>query len=81
MVTGGNVLGMLIPEGGWYIAGDEYENIKFIECEPITKEEFEAGFTQYKTWKADQDAAKAVTKTALLERLGITEDEAKLLLS
>lgn len=28
-----------------------------------------------------EEAAKAVSKTALLERLGITEDEAKLLLS
>jgi hypothetical protein len=81
MASGADVLRMLIPQGGYYIAGDEYENIQFIECEPITKAKFKAGFAQYEVWKAEQDAAKAATKTALLDRLGITEDEAKLLFS
>jgi hypothetical protein len=80
MATGADVLSKLIPTGGWYIAGNEYENIQFIECEPITKSEFEAGFAQYDAWKAEQDAAKAHERAALLERLGITEDEARLLL-
>jgi len=35
----------------------------------------------YDVWKAEQDSAKAAQKAALLERLGITEDEAKLLLA
>lgn len=74
------VLQMLIPNGGYVQYGEEYEGIEFIECEPITKEEYEAGFDQYDAWKAEQDAAKAAQKTALLDRLGITEDEAKLLL-
>jgi hypothetical protein len=81
MITGANVLGMLIPTGGWYIAGDDYENIQFLECEPITKAEFEAGFAKYEAWKAEQDAKKAADKAALLERLGITEAEAHLLLA
>jgi hypothetical protein len=80
MVTGGNVLGMLIPTGGWYIAGDDYENIQFIECEPITKAQFTAGFAQYEAWKAEQDAKRVADKAALLHRLGITADEAALLL-
>lgn len=75
------VLSMLIPNGGWVISGNEYEGIEFLECDPITKAEFEAGFAQYDAWKAEQDAAQATAKAALLERLGITEDEAKLLLS
>jgi hypothetical protein len=75
------VLRMLIPQGGYTQIGTEYEGIEFIECEPITKEEYEAGFAQYDAWKAEQDAAKAAQKAALLDRLGITEDEAKLLLS
>ncbi len=75
MATGAEVLRMLMPQGGYYIAGDEYENIKFIECEPITKAEFEAGFAQYDAWKAEQDAAKAQAKAALLERLGLTQEE------
>jgi len=75
MATGAEVLRMLMPQGGYYIAGDEYENIKFIECEPITKAEFETGFAQYDAWKAEQDAAKAQAKAALLERLGLTQEE------
>jgi hypothetical protein len=81
MAIGADVLRMLIPEGGWAISGDDYEGITFIEAEPITKAEFEAGFAQYDAWKAEQDLAKANSKAALLDRLGITEEEAKLILS
>ena len=81
MTTGTDVLSMLIPQGGWVIYGDEYEGIQFLECEPITKEQFEDGFAQYDAWKAQQDAAAAAAKQALLDRLGITADEARLLLS
>ena len=80
MATNTDVLRMLIPNGGYVARGNEYEGIEFLECEPITKEQFEAGFAQYDTWKAEQDAAKAHERAALLERLGITEDEARLLL-
>ena len=81
MATGADVLSKLIPTGGWYIAGNEYEAIQFIECEPITKEQFEAGFAEADAWKAEQDAARAAAKAALLAKLGITTDEARLLLS
>jgi len=81
MATGGDVLGMLIPAGGWAITGEDYEGIQFLECEPITKAQFEAGFAQYDAWKAEQDLAKAAQKAALLAKLGITADEARLLLS
>lgn len=75
------VLAMLIPNGGYVQFGEEYEGIQFLECEPISKAEYEAGFAQYDAWKAEQDAAKAADKQALLDRLGITAEEAKLLLS
>ena len=81
MATGADVLSKLIPNGGWYIAGNDYEAIQFIECEPITKAQFQAGFAEFDAWKAQQDSDKASAKAALLTRLGITEDEAKLLLS
>ena len=74
------VLGMLIPEGGYYQVGEAYEDIQFLECEPITKKQYEDGFAQYDAWKAEQDATKAAQKAALLERLGITEAEARILL-
>lgn len=75
MAKGSDVLSMLIPNGGWAITGNDYEGIQFLECEPITKAEFEAGFAQYDAWKAEQDAAKAQTKAALLQRLGLTQEE------
>ena len=80
MIRGADVLEMLIPQGGWVITGETYEGIQFLECEPITKEQFESGFAQYEAWKAEQNAAKAATKQALLNRLGITEEEAQLLI-
>jgi hypothetical protein len=80
MAKGGEVLRMLIPDGGWIISGDDYEGITFLECEPITKAQFEAGFAQYDSWKAEQDAVQAAAKAALLTRLGLTADEFNTLL-
>ena len=80
MATSVEVLSMLLPDGGWVLTGDEFEGIQFIEATPITKKQFQDGFAKYDAWKAKQNAAKANAKAALLERLGITEDEAKLLL-
>jgi hypothetical protein len=80
MAKGSDVLEMLIPTGGWVCRGDSFADIEFIDCEPITKKEFEAGFAKYDAWKVEQDAAKATQKNAILERLGITEDEARLIL-
>jgi hypothetical protein len=81
MARGSDVLTLLRPEGGWIIYGDDFDSIQWIYGEPITKQEFEEGFAQYDAWKAEQDAARAAQKAALLNRLGITEDEAKLLLA
>lgn len=80
MAKSHEVLRMLIPQGGWATFGDTFEDVLFIECEPISKTEFEAGFAQYDKWKEEQDATKAHERAALLARLGITEDEARLLL-
>ncbi len=82
MANGGDVLSMLIPNGGWYIVGDDYESIKFLECEPITKKQFTDGFAQYDAWKAEQDAAKAAAKAGAeskLEALGLTTEDLKAL--
>jgi hypothetical protein len=82
MASGGDVLELLIPTGGWVIYGDDFDSIIYDEgVTPITKAEFEAGFAKYEAWKAEQDAKKAADKAALLERLGITEAEAHLLLA
>ena len=81
MAKNREVLEMLIPNGGYIYTGETYEGIEFIECEPITKKQWQEGFAQYDAWKAEQDAAQAAAKAALFDRLGITEDEAKLLLA
>ena len=82
MATGIEVLTMLIPTGGWVIAGDTYEGIQFLECDPITKEQFEAGFKIADAWKAEQEAAKLAKRAAALaklEALGLDEDYLKAL--
>lgn len=81
MATGAEVLEMLIPTGGWAITGDDWQGVQFLEAEPITKAQFDAGFAAFDAWKAEQVATKTAEKTALLAKLGITADEAKLLLS
>jgi hypothetical protein len=80
MATGGDVLSMLCPDSEWVIRGGDFDSIEWIKGEPITKEQFEAGFAQYDAWKAQQDADKASQRAALLARLGITAEEAALLL-
>ena len=81
MATGAEVLLMLCPNTEWVISGDDFDSIQWVKGDKITKAQFEAGFAQYDAWKAEQDSAKAAQKAALLNRLGITEDEAKLLLA
>jgi hypothetical protein len=82
MAKGSEVLSMLLPDGGWILSGEKFEDIEFIyDRAKCTKAQFEAGFAAYDAWKSEQDAAKAADKEALLDRLGITADEAKLLLS
>jgi hypothetical protein len=70
------VLQMLCPNSIYHQIGETYEAINwFSEIPPITKKQYEDGFAQYDAWKAEQDAIKAQTKAALLERLGLTQEE------
>jgi hypothetical protein len=78
MATGSDVLRMLISTGGWVIAGDEFEGIQFLECEPITEAQYKAGFAKYDAWKAEQDAKVVADKAsaqAKLAALGLTTDD------
>jgi len=75
-----DVVRMLRPEGGWVVRGNDYEGIEFIECEPFTKKEWTDAFAKCDAWIAKQDAAKEAQRQAILDRLGLTADEAKLLL-
>lgn len=78
MATGADVLEMLIPNGDYSITGGTYEGINFMNCEPITKKQFQDGFAQYDAWKAKQDANKAAAKAAAqskLAALGLTVED------
>ena len=76
------VLAFLRPEGNYVQLGEDYEGITFLDgCEPFTKKEYLDAFAQFDSWKAEQNSKAASDKAALLARLGITADEAKLLLA
>lgn len=82
MATSSEILKMLLPNGGWITVGNDWDGVQFLNCEPITKEEFEAGFAQYDAWKAEQDAKVAADKEAAqakLAALGLTADDLKAL--
>lgn len=81
MATGAEVLQQLLPDGGWTISGDDFEGIDFHGGKTITQAEFLAGFSNADAYKAQQDAAKAQARAALLAKLGISAEEAALLLS
>lgn len=77
-----DVLEMLCDGVEYICRGADYEDIDWLGNEPaITKKQFEDGFAKYDEMVASKESAKAATKAALLERLGITEEEAKLLLA
>lgn len=81
-ITGGEVMSYLLPKGGWSIRDEDFSTVVFDEgVDTITEDEFKAGFATYAAWKAEQELIKANTKADLLERLGITAEEAQLLLS
>ncbi len=81
MATGTEVLEMLLPQGGWIITGNDWSGVQFIDERPkCTETQYTTGFAQYDNWKIEQAEANATVKAALLARLGIAADEAKLLL-
>jgi phosphatidate phosphatase APP1 len=68
------------PNAEFVLVGDEIQWVDTKQAQP-TEAEIEAGWVAYQT-KVEADKQKAVSaKAALLERLGITAEEAKLLLS
>lgn len=79
MATGGDVLTMLCPLGGWVISGDDFNSIIWVDERPRCSEiEFKAGFAQYDNLKAEQDAKTAAHKAsaqAKLTALGLTVDD------
>ena len=82
MPKGFEVMEMLIPTGGWIITGNDYEGIQFLDCDPITKKEYDAGCLAYPAWKTQQETKAKLDRanaTAKLETLGLTADDLKAL--
>ena len=84
MTSAIEVLDYLLPQGGWYIAGDTFDDIQWLDNSrpKVTKAQFMAGFAQYDAWKAQQDSAAEAAKEsaqAKLAALGLTADDLKAL--
>jgi hypothetical protein len=79
MANAGDVMSMLCPAGGWIMYGDDFDGIIWVDDRPrCTKEQFEAGFAQYDTWKAEQETqaqAKRQVALAKLAALGLEPDD------
>jgi hypothetical protein len=68
------------PNAEFTLLGDDLEWLDKAQIQP-TESEIEAGWVAYQAAQAAEAQAKAQAKAELLERLGITADEAKLLLA
>jgi hypothetical protein len=73
-------LNFIKPDAKWVLQGLDLLWQDEEQDEP-TQLEIEAGWVAYKAAQQAEAEAKAAQKAALLDKLGITEDEAKLLLS
>ena len=73
----------LRPEAQFTFINDDYETIEWIKLEGTapSKAEINAAIEEINAQKAENEINNAAAKAALLNRLGITADEAKLLLS
>lgn len=75
------VFNYLRPKGGWAFSGVDWENAYYDEgVEPITKVELEKTLDEYEVWKLRIENNKIAARQGILDRLGITEEEAKILL-
>jgi len=79
MIYAGEAVNNLRPNTEWTMSGEEVVGIIWHtpNVEPITAKELKDEISRLKKIQEQ----KPILKAELLERLGITEDEAKLLLS
>jgi hypothetical protein len=72
----------LQPNSEFSLTNNDYSTIKWdvLEGNPPNQAEIDDAIEQIKADEITQAATKATQRQALLERLGITEDEARLLL-
>jgi len=75
-----NAIKHIRPNASFIMRGDEIEWLDQEQTMP-TDLEIQNGLVAYKEWLEQKEIQRAQNKAALLARLGITEEEAKLLLS
>ena len=73
-------ISFLRPNAQFALRGLQIEWLDETQTEP-SQEEIKAGWVAYQAAQIAETEAKATQKATLLDRLGITEDEAKLLLA
>jgi hypothetical protein len=73
----------LKPESQFSYSDDDYSTVNFdvLEGEAPTQKEIDDEIKRIKAEEIAQEKSKAIAKAALLDKLGITAEEAKLLLS
>jgi hypothetical protein len=75
------VLAEILPGVEWSLVGDNFEDINWHgKKAPITEQEFQIKWDALKAKREQDKADKAAARAALLDRLGITAEEAALLL-
>jgi len=76
-----DALNYLIPNGGWTIYNEDFATLTYDEgVQPITKKQLDDALKIIDKVNADKELAKATQRQAILDRLGLTADEAKLIL-
>ena len=81
MIDYSKILNAHYSDSLWILDGDDYAGLSWLsDSEKPTKKELDDLWPATKAKIVAEAEAKAASKAALLERLGITEDEAKLLL-
>lgn len=72
----------LKPESEFSFVNDDYSTIQWVvlDGKAPTQNEIDAAIEKIKSEEVQEEANKAAAKADLLSRLGITADEAKLLL-
>jgi hypothetical protein len=72
-------LSFIRPKAEWLLDGDELTWLDKTQSNP-TDAEIEAGWVAYQAAQLAEAEARATQRQAILDRLGLTEDEARLLL-
>lgn len=81
MAKAREVLDYLLPDGGWTIQGEDFDSITYDDgVVPVSKAAFDGAFSIVDDIHAEKAAEAAAAKAAILERLGITAEEAAILL-